>query len=1059
MWDPQKKLHLRKGRMKFEEEELLHLDILIVNPFEKGATVSLKGPLKELKTLDNNVLPSKFLLGGNIRDPLNLNSLSDERLSEIVNAITPESSPVPTPKHRKAEYKIRVLIPPNITDPLNLNAGVDEKEYESRLRKKIRHRKRPSYTNKKEEIIPPLPPPNPLEMPSTSATEPPAKVSKNNVVASKCKELEGEEPERRRTRGPRSIIGIDIDKDLINVARKNLRKKRDAHVISEFPKSMSILYGSVGTMEKDDGDYPNNLGFLTANYVLDSDALLETMQPEFDTIMCFSTTKWIHLNFGDEGIKRTFKRIYAQLNPGGKFILESQGFTSYRKKKKLTQKIFENFNKIKLRPEGFGDFLINEVGFVSRELIAVPQHPSRGFQRPIQIFTKPSIQKSPSSNLTTSSSAKNSPSVIVTLDEENKTKKKDVSKPGSSSSSSTASSPSVSAQKSAKNRTNKLCKPSTSKSKDKLAPKSSPYYTIGGGPTPPGRTPSIGMTPQYDLGTPCYNPEELDIPPGGYYGPDGYSNCGHIPPIQRHHSPVYTGPPPGTFSGASTPGNDESGYTPHYSGYTPSYEGGSTSNNCRRNVYTYSPGNGTHSPRTGSAPGTPPTPMSHLEHQILMHHLARQIHMPPLELKITMHHHLDLRIIKSLLGMQFDHTVLQEVNNNTNKSSTNNNSVSVSSASSLPQLQQQQHHSFLPKFNKSSEISGNTTPHPGTSSSPANSEQHRYLWYGCSSSGGTTPQSGIEDPSSSPKVVYPSTFVSSQEGTDSNPSTPVSEERPESASPQIRKSQIVEGASEGNSYLNMDFQRKYYQESNPKDSVNPIANALFLWTLPFVRRGQRTNLGPDDLFRVLPSDESKGLSDRLEREWKKETIKKKTSNFYKPSLLKAMLRTFGPQSLLSLIIVLFEECVFRILQPYAVFNIISCFTNPKSSDTELYWYRSLKTGMQIRIAASALIYRKALTLSKRSLGLSSVGQMVNLLSNDVNRFDNSTVFLQYLWVAPLQFTIVLFVTIYHVGSVTILGGFILIFFIFIQTRMINIFSKLRSKTAEKKKKQIREYKL
>ncbi|XP_040575230.1 uncharacterized protein [Lepeophtheirus salmonis] len=883
--------------------------------FRKRSHSFTEGSFKRAKTLDNNVLPSKFLLGGNIRDPLNLNSLSDERLSEIVNAITPESSPVPTPKHRKAEYKIRVLIPPNITDPLNLNAGVDEKEYESRLRKKIRHRKRPSYTNKKEEIIPPLPPPNPLEMPSTSATEPPAKVSKTNVVASKCKELEGEEPEEEEPEGesakkevslvkptvppevkkraleivspvlplkkknpsprfkdknrkfqygnynryygyrkpsdsieedlrlrflkpewyrgkkvldigcnvgkltdiiaklfrPRSIIGIDIDKDLINVARKNLRKKRDAHVISEFPKSMSILYGSVGTMEKDDGNYPNNLGFLTANYVLDSDALLETMQPEFDTIMCFSTTKWIHLNFGDEGIKRTFKRIYAQLNPGGKFILESQGFTSYRKKKKLTQKIFENFNKIKLRPEGFGDFLINEVGFVSRELIAVPQHPSRGFQRPIQIFTKPSIQKSPSSNLTTSSSAKNSPSVIVTLDEENKTKKKDVSKPGSSSSSSTASSPSVSVQKSAKNRTNKLCKPSTSKSKDKLAPKSSPYYTIGGGPTPPGRTPSIGMTPQYDLGTPCYNPEELDIPPGGYYGyntpgitpgysgpsPDGYSNCGHIPPIQRHHSPVYTGPPPGTFSGASTPGNDESGYTPHYSGYTPSYEGGSTSNNCRRNVYTYSPGNGTHSPRTGSAPGTPNphvspgtpnphaspgTPNSHASPGAQNYHASSP---GPSNYQ------------KSPRNAVRSHRTSRS-NNNTNKSSTNNNSVSVSSASSRNNSSSNSNNNrcgtgssttttttplVSPQIQQS-EISGNTTPHPGTSSSPANSEQHRYLWYGCSSSGGTTPQSGIEDPSSSPKVVYPSTFVSSQEGTDSNPSTPVSEERPESASPQ-----------------------------------------------------------------------------------------------------------------------------------------------------------------------------------------------------------------------------------------------------------------------------------
>ena len=50
---------------------------------------------------------SKFLLGGNIRDPLNLNSLSDERVSKIVNAVTPESSPVPTPKHRKAGVQDR----------------------------------------------------------------------------------------------------------------------------------------------------------------------------------------------------------------------------------------------------------------------------------------------------------------------------------------------------------------------------------------------------------------------------------------------------------------------------------------------------------------------------------------------------------------------------------------------------------------------------------------------------------------------------------------------------------------------------------------------------------------------------------------------------------------------------------------------------------------------------------------------------------------------------------------------------------------------------------------
>ncbi len=78
----------------------------------------------------------KFLLGGNIRDPLNLNSLSDEKVARVVNAFTPESSPIPTPKHRKAEYKIQVLVPPNISDPLNLMQNDNDEEYDASFRKK-----------------------------------------------------------------------------------------------------------------------------------------------------------------------------------------------------------------------------------------------------------------------------------------------------------------------------------------------------------------------------------------------------------------------------------------------------------------------------------------------------------------------------------------------------------------------------------------------------------------------------------------------------------------------------------------------------------------------------------------------------------------------------------------------------------------------------------------------------------------------------------------------------------------------------------------------------------
>ena len=93
----------------------------------------------------------KFLLGGNIRDPLNLNSLSDEKVSKVANAVTPEYSPIPTPKHRKAEYKIEVLIPNDISDPLNLMHGGDDDDYDASFnKKKVRHRKRNHNRSKAE---------------------------------------------------------------------------------------------------------------------------------------------------------------------------------------------------------------------------------------------------------------------------------------------------------------------------------------------------------------------------------------------------------------------------------------------------------------------------------------------------------------------------------------------------------------------------------------------------------------------------------------------------------------------------------------------------------------------------------------------------------------------------------------------------------------------------------------------------------------------------------------------------------------------------------------------
>ena len=71
------------------------------------------------------------------------------------------------------------------------------------------------------------------------------------------------------------------------------------------------------------------------DYVPQNDDYSNQTKSEYDFVLALSITKWIHLNNGDEGVKRFFKKIYLNLNINGSLLLEPQSWTSYRKKAKL----------------------------------------------------------------------------------------------------------------------------------------------------------------------------------------------------------------------------------------------------------------------------------------------------------------------------------------------------------------------------------------------------------------------------------------------------------------------------------------------------------------------------------------------------------------------------------------------------------------------------------------------------------------------------------------------------------------------------------------------------
>ncbi|XP_030838231.1 multidrug resistance-associated protein 4 isoform X2 [Strongylocentrotus purpuratus] len=254
---------------------------------------------------------------------------------------------------------------------------------------------------------------------------------------------------------------------------------------------------------------------------------------------------------------------------------------------------------------------------------------------------------------------------------------------------------------------------------------------------------------------------------------------------------------------------------------------------------------------------------------------------------------------------------------------------------------------------------------------------------------------------------------------------------------------------------------------NPAENGGILSQTFFCWLLPFFKYGYRNTLEQPDLYRICSEDDSNFLADRLERNWNKE-LRAHENHEKKPSLLRALIKTFIRPVAFSGVIVFFEECVFKLLQPIILSFLITYFSpEPKITTTQAYLcavgmvlcgalatkmhhpyvFRMARVGMQVRIATSALVFRKSLRLSHSAFGQTTVGKLVNILSSDVNRFDMLLLFVHDVWIGPLQLTVVLIILFKNMGPSCLVGFVILLCLAPLQGWMGKLFSKFRDKTA------------
>lgn len=198
--------------------------------------------------------------------------------------------------------------------------------------------------------------------------------------------------------GCRSILGVDIDGDRIQDAHWNLRRtvKMSTGAVQPKPTKLEDSEGMNGVQHtvtevqseetRSGKDLSHVVTFEKGNFVKDWWAPKDKL---YHTIICLSVAKWIHLNWGDDGLIILFAKIWKLLEPGGILILEPQPWKSYYKNRLVSEMAQTNYHNIKIYPEGFQEVLLDKIGFRMVENITSRLSGTKtGFDRPILAFWK-----------------------------------------------------------------------------------------------------------------------------------------------------------------------------------------------------------------------------------------------------------------------------------------------------------------------------------------------------------------------------------------------------------------------------------------------------------------------------------------------------------------------------------------------------------------------------------------------------------------------------------------------------------------------------------------------
>lgn len=283
----------------------------------------------------------------------------------------------------------------------------------------------------------------------------------------------------------------------------------------------------------------------------------------------------------------------------------------------------------------------------------------------------------------------------------------------------------------------------------------------------------------------------------------------------------------------------------------------------------------------------------------------------------------------------------------------------------------------------------------------------------------------------------------------------------------------------------------------PELAASFTSKIFFQWFDKFVLQGYRQPLENKDLWNMKPEDMSTEVTPRFLKYWNKSVAKRAqvepangiaSATFTKSSasvnftnaktkkqasILPGLVKAFGGTFLFGSCLKLFQDVltfaspqVLRLLidfvgsdQPmwrgYLFAGLLFGIASTQTLFLAQYFHRMFLVGLRIRTALISSIFRKALVMSNTARKESTVGEIVNLMAVDAQRFMDLVTYLNMIWSAPLQISLAIYFLWQILGPSVLAGLAVMIILIPVNGVIANKAKNLQIKQMKNKDERVK----